>query len=402
MSKYRVARRAALWLTGSTAGVAGMTAAYVSTHDVWKEGLGEYVRKHFTAERAHILSVAAAKWHLAAPGLRRSAPPDDAMLKVRLWGLEIPNPIGLAAGFDKHAEAVPGLFALGFGLIEVGTVTPRKQVGNPKPRVWRLEEDRGVINRYGFPSVGLDKVQKRLANLDGFYAGALGVNVGVNKDTISPIADFAQGLALLGHHADYVVINVSSPNTKGLRSLQRREELRTLLTPLIAIRDSMPFRPPLLIKIAPDLSDTELVDIATIVMELPIDGVIISNTTIDRPSTLQSMNSTMPGGLSGRPLRERATKMVGEFYQLTNGQIPIVGVGGVENGQDAYDKIRAGASAVQIYTALVFEGPWLIDRIKNELVDVLKRDGFDTVEDAIGANYPLIQRKRNGRKSKKP
>ncbi len=396
MTKLRAARRAVLWLTGGTAGVAGATAFYVSTHDVWKEGLGDYVRDHFTAERAHLLSVTAARWGLAAPGLRRSAPPDNPILKVRLWGLELPNPIGLAAGFDKHAEAVPGLFACGFGLVEVGTVTPRQQPGNPKPRVWRLEEDRAVINRYGFPSVGLDRVQKRLARLDGFYPGALGVNVGMNKDAPSPIADFAQGVAALGAHADYVVVNVSSPNTAGLRSLQRRDTLRGLLTPLIAVRDSMPFRPPLLVKVAPDLTASELADVAAIALELSIDGVIVSNTTVERPASLQSKNASMPGGLSGRPLRRRATEMVGELYRITNGQMPIVGVGGVESGQDAYDKIRAGASVVQIYTALVFEGPWLIDRVKSELVALLKRDGFESVEDAIGADYPAIRRKRNG------
>jgi len=388
-------RRALFWIGTATAGGAVAGGGYLATHDVWNSsGLGDYLRR-MDAERAHELAVKGVKYRLAAPGLRWEAPEDDPVLKVGLWGIQLSNPVGLAAGFDKHAEAIPGLFALGFGLVEVGTITPRAQKGNAKPRVWRLEEDAAIINCYGFPSVGLKKVQRRLDRLDGYQSGALGVNVGINKNSEDAIADFRLGVEGLGKHCDYIVINVSSPNTKGLRTLQRRDSLKALLEPIIAERNRLAFKPPLLVKIAPDLDDGQLRDIAAVAMELELDGIIISNTTIKRADLgLSSEYHDKPGGLSGRPLKEMSTEMISRFYVLTNGTIPIVGVGGIESGADAYAKIKAGASIVQIYTALIYQGPWMIDRLKEQLAQLIKKDGYSSMEDVIGADHAKIKRKR--------
>lgn len=303
------------------------------------------------------------------------------------------HPIGLAAGFDKHGEAVKGLFRIGFSFLEVGSVTPEPQPGNPRPRVFRLEEDRGVINRYGFNSHGMKAVYDRLYRFDLGGAnqhkyGVLGVNLGKNKNTPEEKAsqDYVKGLQTFGDLAEYIVINVSSPNTPGLRRLQARDTLRNLLTPIMEERDKLMYRPPIVLKIAPDLSLSELEDICTIAKELEIDGLIVSNTTVDK-TALTSPNRDEKGGVSGRPLRDKSTRVVHHVYRLTNGSIPIIGVGGVECGLDAYEKIRAGASLIQIYTALTYHGPWVVRRIKDELALLLKRDGFKSVRDAVGAAH---------------
>lgn len=375
-------------------GVAAGGGTYLATHDVWEKGIGDYMRK-IDAERAHELALLGLKLGLFAPWFRQNPPEDDPALRVRLWGVELSNPIGLAAGFDKNAEVVPGLFALGFGAIEVGTVTPEPQKGNPRPRVFRLEEDRAVINRYGFPSVGSKKVERRLSWWDSRVKGTIGANVGVNKNTDDPVAQFCDGVARLGRNVDYVVVNVSSPNTPGLRALQARDALRALLTPIVAVRDSLPFRPPLLVKIAPDLNENELFDIATVAREAGVDGIVVSNTTVARDPDLESPLAAEKGGLSGRPLEKRSTQLVSELYRLTEGQLVIVGVGGVETGADAYRKIRAGASFVQLYTALVYHGPWLVERMKEELLDLLRQDGFKSIEEAIGVDHPNIKRRKS-------
>lgn len=378
----RVVAKAAL-VVGGVAGA----ASYAASYDVWALGVGERVRK-LDAERAHRLAVLAAKWHLAAPGLRLKPPPDDEMLRVKLWGMQFSNPIGLAAGFDKDAEAMTGLFAIGFGFVEIGTVTPLPQRGNDRPRVWRLEEDHALINRYGFNSAGAAVVGKRLCRYNGYLAGVLGVNVGKNRDTENAVDDYLTGVRTLGDLADYIVVNVSSPNTAGLRDLQAHDALRDLLKTLQHERDLLMYKAPLLVKIAPDLDEKQQADIADVVLQLGVDGLVVCNTTLSRDG-LQSDNKANAGGLSGAPLEERATKLVANMYRLTDGRVPIVGVGGVASAQDAYRKIRAGASLVQLYTALVYQGPWMVDRMKCELIDLLRADGFKTVEEAVGADHRI-------------
>lgn len=376
-------------------GAAATTAvayAYISTTDIYSGPLGHCIRR-LDPERAHELAIQLAKLNLARPRLPFfNSRTDSERLASTVWGIPFSNPVGLAAGFDKHAEAMRGLFAIGFGFVEIGSVTPRPQPGNERPRVFRLVEDAAVINRYGFNSHGADVVAERLYYYD--YGGAdtnrmgvLGVNLGKNKDTPEERAvdDYMEGLRKMGDMAEYVVVNVSSPNTPGLRRLQGEERLRGLLEPLLDVRDKLMYRPPILLKIAPDLSDTELEEIARVALELKLDGLVVCNTTIKRDG-LRSEWREEKGGLSGRPLKKLSTEIVRKMYRLTGGALPIVGVGGIENGQDAYDKIKAGASLVQLYTALIFQGPWVVSKIKKELDQLLERDGFKNVADAVGAD----------------
>ncbi|NXD73096.1 PYRD dehydrogenase, partial [Eolophus roseicapillus] len=341
-------------------------------------------------EAAHGLALRA-----AALGLLPPAPPDGPALEVRVLGHRFCNPVGLAAGFDKHGEAVDGLYKLGFGFVEVGTVTPQPQEGNPKPRVFRLVEDEAVINRYGFNSHGHAAVERRLrARQDTQlrFTGVgmpLGINLGKNKSSTDAAADYVSGVQTLGPLADYLVVNVSSPNTPGLRDLQGKAELQDLLTKVLVARDALPcaHKPAVLVKIAPDLSTQDKQDIASVVCELGVDGLIVSNTTVSRPSSLQSRQRLEPGGLSGRPLRELSTQTIRDMYSLTGGQVPIIGVGGVSSGQDALEKIRAGASLVQMYTALVYHGPLVVRAVKQELEELLREQGFRNVMEAVGADH---------------
>lgn len=385
---WRIASRISLLSAGGVTG--GL--AYCATHDVYATGFGNYLRR-LDGEAAHRFAVRAASLGLASPYFRRFAPADPEILRTQVWGHDFKNPIGLAAGFDKDAEAVRGLFAIGFGLVEVGTVTPHPQPGNARPRVFRLPEDRALINRYGFNSAGLAAARKRLARFDSggkdaLRVGILGVNVGKNKDTSADdaVVDYCAGVRALGDLAEYIVVNVSSPNTAGLRDLQRKDTLRELLVPVLAERDRLMYKAPLVVKIAPDLSTEERREVAELALELRLDGLIVSNTTVGREG-LKSKFAAEKGGLSGAPLEKMATEMVAEMYSLTEGRVPIVGVGGVETGKDAYRKIRAGASLVQIYTALVYQGPWMVDRIKKELAALLEHDGFKSVKDAVGADH---------------
>ncbi len=336
-------------------------------------------------EAAHDLTVQA-----LARGLHpRPTAPDNPILAVRLWGRVWPNPIGLAAGFDKDARAFPALLRLGFGSVEVGTVTPRAQPGNPKPRVFRLPEARAVINRLGFNSAGLAPMAAGLGRWRRSGAGGVvGVNIGNNRDSEDAAADFAEGVRRMAGLADYLVINVSSPNTPGLRMLQRRGPLLDIVA---RAREAMDApgngsRAPLLRKIAPDLTDRDQQELAATALEARIDGMIVGNTTVTRPSGLSGRHAGEPGGLSGRPLFAASTAVLANMYRLTGGRLPLIGVGGVSDGGDAYAKIRAGASAVQLYTALVYDGPGLIGRIKRELAACLRADGFTTVADAVGAD----------------
>jgi dihydroorotate dehydrogenase len=330
------------------------------------------------AESAHGLALRALKSGLL-PADRR---PDAPSLAVQVWGRSLPNPIGLAAGFDKNAEVPDALLALGFGLVEIGSVTPRPQDGNPRPRLFRLAEDRGVINRMGFPGQGLDAARSRLAIRA--RRGFVGVNVGANKDSTDRTADYVACSVALAPYADYLVCNVSSPNTPGLRTLQGRAQLADLLK---RVQDAIAARPvPLVVKIAPDASDDDLDDIVAVCRELRMDGIIVGNTTLSRPPSLLSARRGETGGLSGAPLTALSTDVLRRTAQRVERQFPLVGCGGVGSGADAYAKIRAGATLVQLYSAMVYEGPPLIRRIKDELAALLARDGFATVAEAVGAD----------------
>lgn len=339
------------------------------------------VIRHFDPESAHGLALGALKAGLVP----RCAGRPDAMLETRAFGLRFPTPIGLAAGFDKNAEAVDALAGHGFGFVEVGSITPRPQPGNPKPRLFRLEADRAVINRMGFNNRGAEAAAGRLAARRGGVV--VGVNLGKNKDTVNALDDYVQGVAVLGAYADYLVVNVSSPNTPGLRALQGRAPLAALLAGVVDARDRLANRPPVLLKVAPDLTDDDKADIAHVALETGIDGLIATNTTIERPVTLRDPQKGEAGGLSGRPLLSPSTRVLADFYRLTEGRLPLVGVGGVASGWDAYCKIRAGASLVQLYSALVYGGLGLVGRINRDLAMHLRRGGFPSVAAAVGADH---------------
>ncbi|XP_049451722.1 dihydroorotate dehydrogenase (quinone), mitochondrial [Epinephelus fuscoguttatus] len=343
------------------------------------------------AETAHVLAVKIIGLGLVP--LNRYQ--DPASLEVNALGLKFRNPIGIAAGFDKHGEAVDGLYKVGFGFVEVGTITPKPQEGNPKPRVFRLSADHAVINRYGFNSCGLAEAQQRLKARGDTQqqlskAGLpLGINLGKNKLSQDAGADYLEGVRELGPLADYLVVNVSSPNTPGLRDLQGKAELRQLLHTVLKERDALQGdrKLPVLVKIAPDLTTQDKQDIADVVTELGVDGLMVSNTTVSRPETLQDPHKSEVGGLSGQPLKDLSTRTVREMYNLTKGKVLIIGIGGVASGQDALDKIRAGASLVQLYTALAYQGPPVVTKIKRELEHLLKEQGFSSVSEAVGADH---------------
>jgi len=323
------------------------------------------------------------------------------MLRTRVWNLDFANPLGLAAGFDKDAEVADVLLRSGFGFVEVGSVTPRPQPGNPKPRIFRLAEDRALINRLGFNSAGLARVEANLRRRRAAApkGGVIGVNLGRNKDSADAGADYLAGLRALAPLADYLVINVSSPNTPGLRALQGRDQLEALLAPLRAALDEMGGgrRPPLVLKIAPDLTAEDRADIAEVAMAQGLDGLIVSNTTIERPASLKSRFRGEAGGLSGAPLFGPSTALLAEMYRLTGGRLPLVGVGGVASGAEAYAKIRAGAALVQLYTGLVYQGPGLPRRILAELAELLRRDRFASVAEAVGADHRGLLPAESGR-----
>ena len=348
-------------------------------------GLAQALLRRLDPESAHDLTL----WLLRRGLGPRTPGPDDPILAIRVWGREFPNPIGLAAGFDKNAAVVGPMMGLGFGFIEVGTITPAPQPGNPRPRVFRLAEDEAVINRLGFPSEGMAVVADRLQRWRAKGSDALlGVNLGHNRNSEDVAGDYAAGARALRPWCDYLVINVSSPNTPGLRALQGRAELERLLERVqAALDEAVPeAAPPLLVKIAPDLSAADTADIAAVALERNLAGLIVSNTTIARPAELSGRHRSEPGGLSGRPLFAPATATLGDIYRLTEGKVPLVGVGGVAGAADAYAKIRAGASLVQLYTALAYQGPGLVTRIKAGLAALLRRDGYASLAEAVGAD----------------
>ncbi|XP_046864571.1 dihydroorotate dehydrogenase (quinone), mitochondrial-like [Xenia sp. Carnegie-2017] len=335
-------------------------------------------------ENAHTLAVKLAAHSLVPKD--RSMP--DKALESKLFGKIFPNPIGLAAGFDKHGECIEGMFKIGFGFVEIGSITPLAQPGNERPRVFRLKQDKAIINRYGFNSVGHDVVINRLTNEKRrVNQGVLGINLGKNKTSTCAAEDYVSGVKKFAPFADYLTINVSSPNTPGLRSLQGKKELRNLLEKVIKARDELTqSRPPILVKIAADLTPQAKEDIADVITKAPykVDGVIVCNTTTSRPEDLRSQHKHETGGLSGEPLKKLATQTIREMYTLTKGELPIIGVGGVSNGRDAYEKIRAGASLVQIYSAIAYEGFPIVKKIKRELAELLRNDNIGSVSDAVG------------------
>jgi dihydroorotate dehydrogenase len=326
------------------------------------------------AETAHRVSLKALA--LLPPGPLAAPSP---LIAIDVLGLSFPNPLGLAAGFDKNGEVPAQMLGLGLGFVEVGTVTPRPQAGNPRPRLFRLTEDHAVINRMGFNNDGHDALTERLKRRP---RGIIGVNIGANKDSADRIADYETGARRFSPYTDYLTVNISSPNTPGLRGLQSRGELQELLERLNAVRASLPRRPPMLLKIAPDLSDGELEDIASC-CEGTVEGVIIGNTTITRPA-LTSRHGGETGGLSGKPLFDLSTRQLAKFHILTQGRIPLIGVGGISDAETAFAKISAGASLLQLYSALAFEGPGLIPRILGGLEKKLRTLNIPRIGDAVG------------------
>ncbi|HHB81299.1 MAG TPA: quinone-dependent dihydroorotate dehydrogenase [Aliiroseovarius sp.] len=342
------------------------------------ERIGLAALHRLDPERAHAASVIALRAGLAPlPG-----PVNSARLQTEICGLPMPNPVGLAAGFDKDCVATDELSRAGFGFVECGAVTPRAQPGNPKPRLFRLAQDGAVINRFGFNNAGMDAAAARLS-ARRVCDVPVGLNLGANKDSTDRAGDYARVLAACGAHVDFATINVSSPNTEGLRDLQGAEALAALIDRVAAVRDSLARRIPLFVKIAPDLSDPELVEMAAILVQSKADAVIATNTTLDRTG-LKSASKGEAGGLSGAPLFEKSTRVLARLSQLTDAKLPLIGVGGVGSAAQAYAKIRAGASAVQLYTALVYGGLSLAGEIAQGLDDLLARDGFASVAEAVG------------------
>ena len=367
------------------------------------------------AEKVHERMLTSVEFISKIPGflplLRSQFLDENPLLRTKLFVKTINNPIGLAAGFDKDGRIHPALFALGFGFVEIGTVTPRPQEGNPRPRLFRLKEDHAVINRMGFNNQGAWKMAERLvantlkiksADADIFElsedypaniaSGMLGINIGKNKDTSLEKAtdDYVSALSTLHPFAEYFTLNISSPNTEDLRNLQEKEALRILLDSVCARRDELDRNhsrnTPLLVKLAPDLDGDALENSVHVIQEFSIQGVIATNTTVERPE-LKSKNRTETGGLSGKPLQKRSTAMIRTLFAELGADIPIIGVGGIFNGADAYEKIRAGAAAVQIYTALIYEGPGLVRKVKEELANLLESDGYKSVSEAVGADH---------------
>jgi dihydroorotate dehydrogenase len=334
---------------------------------------------------------------LAIHGLKLLSPirsrADDAKLAVRAFGLNFPNPIGIAAGFDKNAEAPDALLRLGFGFVEVGTVTPKPQAGNPRPRLLRLERDEAVINRMGFNNDGAEVVLRRLASR-AHHGGIVGVNVGANKDSPDRVADYVRLIETFAPVASYFTVNVSSPNTPGLRNLQQAAILDDLLARVIDARERVRKEAgdtPVLLKIAPDLSLAQLDEVVQVARSRRVDGMIVANTTVSRPSSLRDKaRGEELGGLSGRPLFRLSTRMVAETYVRVEGAFPLIGVGGIDSGGAALTKIRAGASLIQLYSSLVYKGLGLIDDIKNDLASTLLHTGRDTLAEIVGADAATI------------
>ena len=309
---------------------------------------------------------------------------DENLLETDIFNKQIPNPIGLAAGFDKSGEVYNSLFNFGFGFIEIGTVTPKRQLGNPKPRIFRLEKDRALINRLGFNNHGLETISKRISenNPNGF----LGINIGPNKDTKNKEEDYYMCLSKLSLFADYITINISSPNTEGLRNFHNQDEMEKLLKGINKIKKDKKIKQPIAIKLSPDINENQISKIIELINKYNIQGIVVSNSTDGNRENLLDNKRNEMGGLSGQPLKNISTNLIKKFYKETRGKIQIIGVGGVDSGESAFEKISAGANAVQLYTGMVYEGPSIVKNIKKELISILKKENLKNITAAIGIN----------------
>jgi dihydroorotate dehydrogenase len=340
-------------------------------------GLGQALLHALDPERAHDLAVKSLELGLYP----RQGAPDDKRLAQEVWGLKFRNPLGMAAGFDKDARVWAPLLATGLGFVEVGTLTRKAQDGNPPPRIFRSARDAAIINRLGFNNEGQEAALPRLS---GRRSGVVGVNIGAGKDSEDRIGDYVSGIAAMSAVADYLTINISSPNTPGLRDLQAPEVLAALLARVQEARGKAGKRPPLLVKLAPDIADADLPAIVGVIEAHGVDGIVVSNTTLSRDGLKDRSFAAESGGLSGRPLFARATRMLARIYQLTEGRLPLIGVGGIDGGAAAVAKIKAGASLLQLYTGLVFEGPKLIGEIKRALVEAMQNAKAESLAPLIG------------------
>jgi len=343
------------------------------------EKLGLIALRRLDPERAHGVALKALQMGIAPVAARREV--TSSRLQCHVAGLQLDNPLGLAAGFDKNAQAIAPLARAGFGFLEVGAATPQAQNGNSKPRLFRLTEDRAVINRFGFNNDGMVAISDRMQNRP--KGAVVGLNLGANKDSSDRAEDFAKVLAHCGHALDFATVNVSSPNTESLRDLQGKAALSALLAGVLDTNSALPRPLPIFVKIAPDLDRHELEDVAEVALSSGIDGIIATNTTLNRDG-LQNRHRGEKGGLSGAPLFERSTQVLARLSELTDGNLPLIGVGGISSAEDAYAKIRAGAQAVQLYSALVYAGLSLVQDITTGLDALLQRDGFNNVSEAVG------------------
>ena len=333
-------------------------------------------------EKAHELAVKSLKYNFLPENL--FSVKNEEILKTTLFEKEIKNPIGLAAGFDKSAEVYNEIFKLGFGFVEVGTVTPRQQYGNEKPRIFRLERDRALINRLGFNNDGSEVIKKRIEN--NLPNGLFGINIGPNKDTQDMVNDFLECAKTFFPLGDYITINISSPNTKGLREFHKSEHLKELLSKIDQIRNKSNFNKSFLLKISPDIEDSFTQNIVELILQYNIDGLILTNTTNGNRENLLDNKKKESGGLSGKPLQDLSTELIKKFYTHLNGKIPIIGVGGVDSGKSAFEKLAAGASAIQLYTGMIYKGPTIVKEIKKELIDIMKSKGFKNIKEIVGSN----------------
>ncbi len=333
-------------------------------------------------ETAHDLAIKSLKYNVLPKSL--FAVEDEEILNTKLFGKIIDNPIGLAAGFDKSAEVYNEIFKIGFGFVEVGTVTPKKQYGNQKPRVFRLEKDQALINRLGFNNDGSDAVKKRIEH--NVPDGLLGINIGPNKDTDNMYNDFLSCAKTFFPIGDYITINISSPNTEGLRNFHEKENLEKLLIKINEIRNESNFKKSFLLKISPDLDESSINNIIDLSLKNNINGIILTNTSDRNRDKLIDNQKKEKGGLSGQPIKNLSTKVIQKFYKKLNGKIPIIGVGGVDSGEAAFEKIAAGASAIQLYTGMIYKGPMIVKEIKKVLIAKLNEKGFKNISEAVGSN----------------
>ena len=333
-------------------------------------------------EKAHTLAIKSLKFNLIPSVFDKNK--NDPIFKTKIFDKEIDNPIGIAAGFDKNAEVYNPLFKLGFGFVEVGTITPKKQLGNPKPRIFRLEKDQALINRLGFNNDGSEIVAKRIS--ENKPLGMLGINIGPNKETKNKSDDFYSCLLKFYSYADYITINISSPNTEGLRSFHEENSMANLLEGLNKLKKKNKINKPLFVKLSPDINEKNISNIVEIINRYKIEGIIISNTTDQNRDKLIDSKKNELGGLSGRPIRDISTKLIKKFYKETKKNIAIIGVGGVDSGESAFEKIAAGATAIQLYTGMVYKGPTVVKEIKKELISILKNKKIKNISEAVGIN----------------